>query len=1148
MKLRNQFSMFAWVTLLLANISPAADKNGAGYYRFPALHGDSLVFTAEGDLWRVSADGGLARRLTSHAEVESKAEISPDGKRVAFAASYEGPVEIYTMSMEGGLPRRVTWEGSSGSEKPYPVSWKSNSELLYGTQFFARRDAFQVAVAHLESGRQEVLPLEQASDGEFDSSGETFYFTRLPRQSSNAKRYTGGLIENLWKFKRGDDEAIPLTADYEGTSRSPMLWRDRLYFCTDRDGSMNLWSIPLKPMPLSSHGEEDEHENDGGLIQHTNFKGFDVLSPCLNEGRIAFQKGADIWIYDIEKKKSRKLQIRLSSDFDQQRTRWLRSPLNFMDDYAISHDGSHVAVTVRGRAFVAPTDPGRLIHLPQPANTRIRDIDFLPQSDRVYYLSDRTGETEFWSQPTKGIAGKARQLTDDATVLRFNGTPSPDGKQVAYTDRDQVLWLLNVKSGKSKKVTASQDGTSFDYPEVGWSPDSRWIAYADAKANSIQRLYLFDTKSDGQLNQPIAVTTDRLDSYSPAFSADGKWIYFLSDRTFRSVQRSPWGPRQPEAYLDKTTSIFALDLVGGQRSPFDPDNELTRESKQKDDSKAKQKREEKNASDEDSKQRESGSARNNTDDTEEEQKESGPEYRLEDLAGRLHRLPIEAGNYSDLQVAKKHVYFVERPLGFDSRRSLKAIPISREPDQQESVTIVTNLNGYRLSSERNKILLRRGADLFDFSADGKKPNLDDAEVDLSDIEVEVRPAQEWRQMFVDAWRLHRDYFYDPEMHGVDWVRVRKRHEKLLPRISDRQELDDLIAMMVGELSAMHTNVRTGDVRDGVEGATFGYLGAILQRSKKRGGYRIQKIYQNDPDYPDDLAPLARAGIDLQAGDVIKAIDGRPTLSVPDARELLLNKSGQQVLLLVKRKGKPGTKQYIVRPLNRSQFNDLKLSDWEYTRRLQTEELGNSQIGYFHMRAMGSGNFSEFVKGFYPVFNRQGLIIDMRQNYGGNIDSWILGRLIRKAWMYWQGRTGLPYSNMHYAFNGHMVVLIDGYTISDGEAFSEGFRRLELGPLIGTKTWGGGVWLRSDNELADGGIARSPEFGVFSPDRVWLIEGNGVSPDIEVDNLPHATFNGKDAQLEAAIEYLKKKIAEDPRELPEAPAYPNKSGTKVRAPE
>jgi tricorn protease len=281
-------------------------------------------------------------------------------------------------------------------------------------------------------------------------------------------------------------------------------------------------------------------------------------------------------------------------------------------------------------------------------------------------------------------------------------------------------------------------------------------------------------------------------------------------------------------------------------------------------------------------------------------------------------------------------------------------------------------------------------------------------------------------------------------------------------------------------------------------------------------------------------------LNVKEHDAIVAINGTRTLSVTHPRELLRHQMGQQVRLRIAREGIADPFPVIVEPIGAGAFRDLQLSQWEYTRRMRTEEAGDGEIGYFHMRAMTGGNFGEFVKGFYPVFNRKGLIIDMRRNFGGNIDSWILGRLLRQTWMYWQGRTGKPYRNMQYAFNGHMVVLIDEYTISDGEAFSAGFRRLGLGPLIGTQTWGGGIWLRSANTLVDNGIARSPEFGVFGLDGQWLIEGDGLQPDIRVDNLPHATFHGHDAQLERAIEYLREKIKEEPVELPEHPPYPDKS--------
>jgi tricorn protease len=328
------------------------------------------------------------------------------------------------------------------------------------------------------------------------------------------------------------------------------------------------------------------------------------------------------------------------------------------------------------------------------------------------------------------------------------------------------------------------------------------------------------------------------------------------------------------------------------------------------------------------------------------------------------------------------------------------------------------------------------------------------------------------------------------------------------------------------------------MRQGEEGAALGYLGA--RTSLVERGHRVDQLYLTDPDYPQAFGPLRQPGVEVREADVIVSVDGVEASSVGAIGELLIGKAGRQVLLEVWQPREAAVRKVIVEPLSARGFRALKLANWEYTRRLETEKRGEGQIGYFHMSAMSSGNYAEFVKGYYPVFDRAGLVIDMRQNYGGNIDSWILGRLIRKPWMYWKTRTGRPFANMQYAFGGHMVVLVDAYTISDGEAFAEGFRRLGLGPLIGTRTWGGGVWLRDRNRLVDGGISRSPETGVYVPGDGWIIEGGGVEPDIVVDNLPHQTFLGKDAQLEAAIRYLKEKIAEEPPGIPEPPARPDKS--------
>jgi len=374
------------------------------------------------------------------------------------------------------------------------------------------------------------------------------------------------------------------------------------------------------------------------------------------------------------------------------------------------------------------------------------------------------------------------------------------------------------------------------------------------------------------------------------------------------------------------------------------------------------------------------------------------------------------------------------------------------------------------------------------------------------------------------------------MHKVKWAEIRDRYAPLLSRVTDRYELDDLLGQMVGELSVLHTFVYGGEKRMSPDNIPTGFLGARL--SKVADGLRIDHIYQSDPDYFLS-SPLDKPELHIHEGDVITAVNNQPLSSVNDIGELLEDKVGIPVKLsLVGRNKKPYAQ--VVKPCSSRDAYYLRYNEWEYQTRLKVDSASNNDIGYIHLKAMGSADMDAFVRQYYPVFNRKGLILDVRENFGGNIDSWVLEKLLRKAWMYWQSRAGGPTWNMQYAFRGHIVLLCDQETSSDGEAVSEGFRRLGLGKVIGMRTWGGEVWLSSDNRLVDGGIASAAEDGVFGPEGKWLIEGRGVEPDIQVDNLPFETYKGKDAQLDAAIAYLKKEIAEQPVDAPVVPPHPDKS--------
>jgi tricorn protease len=502
-------------------------------------------------------------------------------------------------------------------------------------------------------------------------------------------------------------------------------------------------------------------------------------------------------------------------------------------------------------------------------------------------------------------------------------------------------------------------------------------------------------------------------------------------------------------------------------------------------------------------------------------------------------VPIPAGAYSSLRVNDKAIFVVEREITYEGKRTLKSTAITNE--EIETKTLLDGILGYEISGDGKMLVVRKNDGIYVIDASASPPsNPAKKKVDLSAWRFSVIPRDEWRQMFVEAWRLERDFFYDPDMHGVDYDGLLERHLPLVDRVTDRNELNDLISHLVGELSALHTFVFGGDRRSGGDNVSPASLGARLVRDEDAGGYRIEHIYRTEPDYPENLSPLARPDVAADEGDIITAINGVPVLSVEDPAVLLKDQAGRQVLLTLKAKGAKETHETIVKPITPNEERNLRYDEWEYTRRMIVEDAGKGEIGYVHLRAMGGGNYSEWVRNFYPVFNRRGLIIDVRHNRGGNIDSWILEKLIRKAWFYWQPRRGKPIWNMQYAFRGHIVVLCNERTASDGEAFTEGFRRLGLGKIIGTRTWGGEIWLSFRTWLADRGMASAAETGVYGPEGEWLIEGHGVDPDIFVDNLPHATFDGKDEQLDAAIKHLKELIENDPVDVPEPPKYPDKS--------
>ncbi len=1095
--------------LLFASTALAA--NDLGYYRMPTLHGDTIVFSAEGDLWRVSTDGGVAQRLTTHPDEETHPNFSPDGTMLVFNAAYEGPTEIYTMPLAGGAPMRRTY----GADRAEAIGWTPDgASILYSTRAFSTLPDQQLALVDIATNTTTRVPLHQASDGAFGPDGEVLVFTRLPFQGSHTKRYKGGTAQQLWRYATGEAEATPLTTDYDGTSTAPMWWDGRVYFISDRDDTMNIWS-------MTPDGDD--------LRQHTMHAAFDVKEPSLHDGRIVYRRGADLWLYDIGANESRELDVTLASDFDQTRERWLLKPMEYLTSVHIAPDGSAAALTVRGEVFTVPVDPTRRrVRATRSTDVRYRNARWMPDGETLVAVSDESDELEFWTFPANGVGDRV-QLTDDSTVFRNEPVVSPDGTHIAYTDNDWTLWIRDLNGNQTIRVAQSAADQIVD---LAWSPDSQRLAFVFIESNTLGRIKVYD-RADGSVTP---VTSERVHSFSPQWTTDGAWMYFLSERDLTTSVASPWGRNQPDPHLHKTTRIYLAPLQGQTRSPFVTDDELDlADAKAKDEDEDDDDADGDEDNDDDAEAAGEADADGETDDETEDDAVERIEMDFSRAIDDLMIAPVPRGEYASLRVAKDRLlWLAANPDGPGA--TLQSLAIKRDA-KPEVKTVIAGVSDLQLSGDRTHLLVRKGSGIHIAKVGADEKAIGKGALPLGGWKFAYDPREEWRQMFNDAWRMERDFFYDRDMHGVDWTAMRDKYAPLVDRVTTRGELSDILQQMVGELSTLHMYVFGGDFRDGPEQIAQGDLGARLERVAD--GWRVAQIYRGDRDRPDERSPLDRPKSRVDVGELITRVNGQPAADLPHFGMALRNTAGQPVLLHV-RDGEGEERAVLVTPMSTRAASSLRYEHWVEERRLMVETEGDGELGYVHIRAMGQGNYAQWAEQYYPVFNRKGLILDVRHNSGGNIDSWILSKLMREIWMYWQGRNGDPTWNMQYAFPGHMVVLCDERTASDGEAFAEGFRRLGLGPVIGTRTWGGEIWLSFNTPLADRGMATAAEFGVYGPEGEWLIEGHGVDPDIVVDNLPVATFNGGDAQLMAAIRNLQARIDETPVVIPPPPDHPDLS--------
>jgi tricorn protease len=709
---------------------------------------------------------------------------------------------------------------------------------------------------------------------------------------------------------------------------------------------------------------------------------------------------------------------------------------------------------------------------------------YIPETEKILALASEKDRLSFWQFPIDGQSEGKKVFTAKTSIF---GQPSvsPNGKKFAWYDSNYLLWVTDIESGKAHRIF--QSNPHFPENTVIWSPDSRWLAFTRRSDNQNIQIYLHNLETGSS----TPVTSDRSESFSPVWSQDGQWLYFIAHRFYHSKVRAPSGHNQPEPFSEQNTGIFMVALNHEVQWPFSPDNELMAQSQEKEETRPE---------------------------PDQEPAEFTVNIDLKGIEKQIYQAPIPPGQYTELTLSGDYMLWLEPDD--KNTNTLRSMAISAD---SQPITLATNVLRYINSYDEEGVVYLTDQDFF-YKPLGTDLSVTTEAIALDNWRIKITPQDEWTQILYDVWVMYRDYFTVPDMKANGWKAALEKQLPLLSRITDRQELDVLLGRMLSELGVLHTYTYPGDQRNNNSWAYEGALGATFE--KEPSGFRIKHIHKADPEWPNHLSPLAKPGSRINEGDLITHINQQSIQPIQSPEELLTFQKDSQVLLTLKKSNTEQTYQEIVEPLSSRNASKLRYREWVEQRREKVEEQSEGTIGYVHLSSLISEDFSEWVRQYYPVHNRDGLILDIRNNTGGNISSWILNRLMRKAYTYISTRGHKDSWNMQYAFRGHIVLLVNEYTMSDAEELMDGFRQLKLGTIIGSRSWGGRIFIYI-RPLLDNGAVSLPFHEHYFANQTWPSENWGVEPDIQVDNLPYETYNGEDAQLDRAIKHLKEQIRKAP---------------------
>ncbi|MBX7153203.1 PDZ domain-containing protein, partial [bacterium] len=959
--------------------------------------------------------------------------------------------------------------------------WKNTtSEIIFRSRMISFNDFVgQLFSVSADGQMQTQLPVPRGGWCSFSSDDKKMAYNKVFREFRTWKRYRGGMADDIW-IADFSAKTVENITNNDASDLYPMWIGQKIYFISDRDDSkrFNLFVYDIGTKQTK---------------QLTTFTDFDIKFPSMSKDAIVFELGGYIYRFDVATEKAAKVPVVILEDFSSGRG-GLINVSKSVTNYEISPDGKRALFGARGEIFTVPAKNGPTRNLTNSSGVHERNSKWSPDGKWIAYISDASGENEIYILPQDG-KGKPTQVTKGADTYYYTIYWSPDSKKIMWADKKLRLRYVDVSTGAITEVVKA---TAWEITQYAWSPDSRWITYSKPEEEGLNKVYLYSVDQ----KKSFEVTDGWYDSNSPNFSADGKYLMFASGRDFNPI----YGATEWNHIYKDMERVYLITLSKDTESPFKPKSDEV--TIKKEETKTETKKDEK-----------------------QEKKEEMMKVDTDGIKDRIIGLPISSGNFFNIACIEDKVYYNR-----NSSKDEKPVLLMFDLKEQKE-TELGQINGYDISADNKKMIVSQSQAYAIIDVPKSKIDLKD-KLDLSGMEMKLNRREEWTQIFNESWRQMRDFFYAPNMHGVDWAGVRKKYEVLLPYVNHRNDLTFIIGEMIGEINIGHSYVGGGE-RPSVKKIPLGLLGAEISRDAASKFFKIDKILKGENWNKQTRSPLTEIGVNVNVGEYILAVNGQPTNEMNNLYEALVNTANKQVVLRVNSKPtEQGSREVTVIPTDDE--GDLYYYNWVQSNIDKVSKATNGKVGYIHVPDMGTPGLNEFVKHFYPQLRKKALIIDVRGNGGGNVSPMLIERLRREIVMIDIARNASKTPDPNDMIVGPMVCLLNEYSASDGDLFPYRFKKYNMGKLIGKRSWGGVVGIRGSLPFVDGGFLNKPEFSRYDLEgKNWIIEGHGVDPDIVVDNDPFKEMSGVDEQLNKAIEVILEELKTQGKELPEAPEYPKK---------